>query len=47
MTAELLLVVATRLERRGRARLGALEAAGAGRVPLDPRRPSVAPVTRA
>jgi DNA polymerase-3 subunit epsilon len=45
VTAQLLLVVATRLERRGRGRVGALEAAGAGRVPLDPRRPSLAPVT--
>jgi DNA polymerase III epsilon subunit-like protein len=47
VTAQLLLVVATRLERRGRGHLGALEAAGAGRVPLDPRRPPLAPVTPA
>ncbi|HSL09813.1 MAG TPA: 3'-5' exonuclease [Actinomycetota bacterium] len=45
VTAQLLLVVATRLERRGRGRLGALVAAGTGRVPLDPRRPPAPSVT--
>lgn len=39
VTAQLFLVLATRLERRGRGRLGALTAAGTGRLPLDPRRP--------
>lgn len=38
VTAQLLLVLATHLERRGRGRMGAIEAAGVGRVRLDPRR---------
>ena len=42
VTAELLIVLATHLERRGRGRLGAIEAAGVGRLRLDPRRSAVA-----
>jgi DNA polymerase III subunit epsilon len=45
VTAQLFVVVATRLERHGRGRLGAIEAAGVGRLRLDARRPAASPAT--
>lgn len=47
VTAQLFVVVATRLERHGRGRLGAIEAAGVGRLRLDARRPAASPATPA
>lgn len=44
VTAQLLVVVATILERRGRGRTGMLRAAGIGSVRLDPRRPPAPPL---